>query len=105
MAQRTLNGKMTPQTHPPPTAKSPKPPLHLLPLLAPHLPPFRYPFLRLWKHRRVAVHTVRVSAHLDAARDIAVAVDGGAVGAERGDARLLSQRRCVETERLLEEVV
>ena len=51
------------------------------------------------------MHTVRISAHLDAARDPAVAVDGGAVGGERGDARLRSQASRVETEGFLEDVV
>ena len=51
------------------------------------------------------MQTVRVSADADAARYVAVAVNGGAGGGERGDARLLGWAGGVETEGFLEDVV
>ena len=51
------------------------------------------------------MQTVRVRADPDAARDLAVALDGRAVGRERGEARLLGWRGGVETEGFLEDVV
>ena len=51
------------------------------------------------------MQTVRVSADADAARDVAVAINGSAGGGERGDARLLGWAGGVEAEGFLEDVV